>query len=331
VGLQRAVNAQDPTRTITLRNRFNADAVRRFNDLKQVITQSVRDRDVFGLGQPEIISRNVEALGPDDLAGLSQAEKIQAFNEWLEQQEAAGVLQRVPGPGGTTRAWSDQYITSSYQAGLRKSTRDLAAKGIEVPATTVGGTGGVGGVFLTPFHQERVQVLWTETFAALENVTAAMNGQIRRTIAQGMAEGIGPEEMARRIADRVDKVGVTRAKTIARTEVVKSYNTSQVFEYQRAEIVIGEEVFVQWQTAEDERVRDSHQERNGKIYTKEEYLTLIGEPNCRCTGLPYVMSVDGEAEVSSAAETRAREAEQAAKEKAKAAERREERRRQRAA
>jgi hypothetical protein len=282
VRLQRAVNAQDPTRTITLRNRFNADAARRFRDLKRVITESVQNRDVFGLGQPEIVSRNIEALGPDDLAGLSQAEKVQAFNEWLEQQEASGVLQRIPGPAGTTRGWSDQYITSSYQAGLRKSTRDLAAKGIEVPATTIGGVGGLGGVFLSPFHQERVQVLWTETFTALENV-------------------------------------------------VKTYNTAQVFEYQRAEVVIGEEVFVQWQTAEDERVRDSHAARNGNVYTKEEYLTLIGEPNCRCVGLPYVMSVDGEAEVTSAAETRTQEAEQAAKEKAEAAERREERRRQRAA
>jgi SPP1 gp7 family putative phage head morphogenesis protein len=296
-----------------------------------VITQSVRDRDAFGLGQPEIIGRNVEALGPDDLAGLSQAEKVQAFNEWLEQQEAAGILQRVPGPGGTTRGWSDQYITSSYQAGLRKSTQDFAAKGIEVPATIIAGTAGIGGVFLTPFHQERVQILWTETFTALENVTAATNEQIRRIIAQGMAEGIGPEEIARRINNRVDKIGVTRAKTVARTQVVKTYNVAQVMEYQRIETIIGEEVFVQWWTAEDERVRASHRERHDKIYTKEEYLTLIGEPNCRCTGLPYVMSVDGEAEVDSAAATRAREAEQVAKEKAEAAERREERRRQRAA
>lgn len=328
--LQQMVDNVDPTRTLTLRSAFVADATRRFRALAQVITESVVDRDVFQLGRPNIIG-NLEPASPNAFIGLSKAEQITAFNEWLEEQEAAGILEVVPGPAGAQRAWSDQYVRSSYQRGLDKSLRDLRAKGIDVPTTTLGGTGGVGGVLLTPFHQERVQVLFTETFTALENVAAAMNEQIRRVLAQGIAEGIGPEEMARRINDRVDKVGLTRAKLVARTEVVKSYNTSQVAEYQRAETVIGEEVFVQWQTAEDERVRSSHRARNQKIYTKEEYLTLIGEPNCRCTGLPYVMSVDGEAELTSAAETRAIEAEQVAKEKEEAAKRREERRRQRMA
>lgn len=329
--LQKLVNNVDPTRTISLRNAFIADATRRFRALQRVITQSVVGRDIFQLRTPNIIGRNLEPANPNAFSMLTKAEQVQAFNEWLEEQEAAGILEIVPGPGATEGAWSDQYVRSSYQRGLDKSLRELRAKGIDVPVTTVPGVGGVGGVFLSPFHQERVQVLYTETFTALENVTAAMNEQIRRQLALGIAEGIGPEEMARRINDRVDKIGLTRAKLIARTEVVKTYNTAQVAEYQRVENVIGEEVFVQWQTAEDERVRGSHRERNGKIYTKEEYLTLIGEPNCRCTGLPYVISLDGEAELTSAAETRAVEAAQVAKEKEEAAKRREERRRQRMA
>jgi SPP1 gp7 family putative phage head morphogenesis protein len=329
--LQQMVNNVDPTRTLTLRNAFIADATRRFRALQRVITESVVDRDIFQLGSPNIIGRNLEPANPNTFAMLTKAEQVQAFNEWLEEQEAAGILEVMPGPGATEGAWSDQYIRSSYQKGLDKSLRELRAKGIDVPVTTVPGVGGVGGVFLSPFHQERVQVLYTETFTALENVTAAMNEQIRRQLAQGIAEGIGPEEMARRINDRVDKIGLTRAKTIARTEVVKTYNTAQVFEYQRVENIIGEEVFVQWEDADDERVRDSHEERDGNIYTKEEYLMLIGEPNCRCTGLPYIESLDGEAELTSAAETRDAEAKQAAKEKEEAAKRREERRRQRMA
>lgn len=329
--MQRMASNQDPTHTITLRRAFIADLTRRYSALKKVITESVVDRDVFQLGSPSIIGRNLAPANPNTFAGLSPAERITAFSLWLEEQEAAGVLEIVPGPVGTVEPWSNQYIRSSYQKGLQKSMRDLGAKGIDVPATTLPGAGGVGGVFLTPFHQARVQVLFEETFTGLENVTIAMNTQIRRVLAEGMAEGIGPEEMARRINGRVDKIGLTRSKMIARTEVVKTYNTAQVAEFQRAENVIGEEIFVQWWTAEDERVRASHRARHGKIYTKEEYLTLIGEPNCRCTGLPYVMSVDGEAELTTAAETRAAEAEQATREKEEAAKRREDRRRERMA
>lgn len=329
--MQRLAANQDPSSTITLRNAFVADLARRYAALKKVIVESVVDEDIFQLGNSSIISRNLEPANPNTFASLTPAERIAAFDSWLDQQETAGILQRVPGPMGTERAWSDQYITSSYQSGLRRSMRDLEAKGISVPATTLPGAGGVGGVFLTPFHQSRVQVLFEETFLGLDNVTIAMNTQIRRVLAEGIAEGIGPEEMARRINGRVDKIGLTRSKMIARTEIVKTYNTAQTFEFQRIENIIGEEIFVQWQTAEDERVRSSHRARNQKIYTKEEYLTLIGEPNCRCTGLPYVASVDGEAELTSAAETRATEAAQAAKDKEEAAKRREERERRRIA
>lgn len=331
------VSNVDPSHTITLRNAFIADTLRRYNALKRVIVQSVVDEDIFQLGEPTIRRSGVTGLAalqpvnPNTFTSLSPAERIAAFDVWLKEQEAAGVLELVPGPRGTTQAWSNQYVRSSYQRGLQKSLRDLKAKGLEVPGTIISGVGGVGGVFLTPFHQSRIEVLYAETFMGLENITLAMNDQIRRTIAGGIAEGIGPEEMARRINNRVDKIGVTRSKLIARTEVVKTYNTAQVFEFQRVENIIGEEIFVGWWTAEDERVRSSHRARHGKIYTKEEYLTLIGEPNCRCTGLPYVMSVDGEAELTSAAETRAIEAQQLAKDKEEAAKRREERRLKRAA
>ena len=131
-------------------------------------------------------------------------------------------------------------------------------------------------------------------FTELEGITASMDAQIADVLATGIVEGVGPEEMARRINNRVDKIGLTRSRMIARTEVVQTFNQAAAFEYQRASAVIGEEILIQWLTAEDERVRSSHRERNMVVYTQEEYSDLIGEPNCRCAGLPFIESIDGE-------------------------------------
>lgn len=331
--LQRRVTNIDPTRTLAIRNVFIADQTRRYRALMRVIIQSVVTNDALNLSPPlrdELATMAVAPIPAGAFDALTSTEKIAAFNVWLIEQERQGVLEIIPGPQGP-EPYSNQYIRSSYQKGLDKSLRELRAKGIEVPATVLPGAPGVGGVFLAPFHQSRVQLIYGQTFTALERVTEVMNTQIQGVLAQGIAEGVGLEEMARRINNRVDKIGLTRSKLIARTETVKTYNTAQVFEFQRVENIIGEEIFVQWWTAEDERVRSSHRERHGKIYTKADYLTLIGEPNCRCTGLPYVESVDGEADKTTADETRTIEAEQVAKEKQEAAQRKADRQRERLA
>jgi hypothetical protein len=37
----------------------------------------------------------------------------------------------------------------------------------------------------------------------------------------------------------------------------------------------------------------NHRRREGKVFTKSDYLSLLGDPNCRCSGAPYIISVDG--------------------------------------
>ena len=169
-----------------------------------------------------------------------------------------------------------------------------------MPSPTIAGPGGVLGIFHQPFHSERVGLIYTRVFHELEGVTRAMDSQISETLSSGMIEGIGPEEMARRLNGRVDKIGLTRSKLIARTEMVETYNQAAVSEFARASSIIGEPIHVQWWTALDERVRSSHAVRHGKIFTQEEGLQLLGEPNCRCSLLPWIESADGKAKLSKA-------------------------------
>lgn len=275
----------DPSRTLTLRNRWARDLDARFRELRRWVRESVVERDCFGLAldRPVLV---LSAAPPRAFAYRSDAEKIKGFMAWLQEQLRRGVLELTSGtPLNPEAPWTDAYVRSAYAAGLAQARAELRAQGIDLPSfETV--QGGLSGVMYQPVHAERAATLYTRVWEDLQGVTSAMSTQMSRVLSQAMIEGVGPMEMAKRLTERVDAIGIVRARTIARTETIRAHSVASLTEYRAASAVIGKEVKCQWWTALDERVRATHQERHGNVYTEEEVLPLLGEPNCRCSLLP---------------------------------------------
>ena len=211
---------------------------------------------------------------------------------WLKDQQQHNILELVPKPGAaevTTQPWSDIYIRSAYQRGMERGRRDLVNLGVDLPLYE-STPGGLSASFNSPFHAERVGLIYTRTFTDLEGVSQVMDTQISRVLANGLSQGHGPYQLARDINNRVDKIGITRARLIARTETILSHNMAAIGEYAAAEQIIGQEVRVSWLTAGDERVRDKHiawsQKADG--YTRQEAESMLGEPYCRCATIPLI-------------------------------------------
>jgi len=95
--------------------------------------------------------------------------------------------------------------------------------------------------------------IYTRTFNELKGITDAMDQQISRELAEGLARGDGPEVMARRINDRVDKVGLSRARTLARTETIRAHHSATIQEYRNAGVE-GVKIKAEWSTAGDGNV-----------------------------------------------------------------------------
>jgi SPP1 gp7 family putative phage head morphogenesis protein len=140
----------------------------------------------------------------------------------------------------------------------------------------------------------------TSTWQGLSGVTEQVNTQVAGVLADSLASRATLPQTAAAIRDRIDKIGVSRSELIARTETVQSNNMGALAEYDIAAEIIGEPVLVQWQATLDNRVRPHHLARHGKIFTSDEAAVLLGEPNCRCSVLPYIESVEGKAEMSKA-------------------------------
>ncbi len=278
---------QDPSRTITLRRQFIADFTRRFRELKRRIRQYL------------VTDNNLEPITVNVFEYTNSVEKLETFQLWLAQQERELLLETVVVPGAlpipdNQVPWANTYLDSAYQKGIRQARADLTGAGIR--GEVLSGSEGLFASFNAPVHASTIEMIYTRNYNELRGITDAMDQQISRVLAQGMTDGLGVQQIARNINNRVDAIGLSRARTLARTEVVHTFNTAALRTYQGVEDLIGEDVYVKWWTARDDRVRPRHRVRHGKIYLKEDAVKLIGEPNCRCSLLPYVESVEGEVE-----------------------------------
>ncbi len=269
-----AAQRYDPTRTTTLRQQFEADLARRFRAIAKAIRKKIGKEDGFGLKANR---------GEFDFPRSDQ--KVAAFMEWLQQQVSAGVLEVRRGETlqqAGQRAWTNTYIRSAYQKGIAQSASRMRAQGASVAPEWV------ETAFTRPFHADRVGLAYTRTFNDLRGITAEMDKQISRTLANGLAEGRGPMEIARSLVDRVEKIGVTRARMLARTEVVASHAEASLNTYEEAGIE-GVDVEAEFITAGDDKVCPECQAISGTTRTIEQARGVIPvHPGCRCSWVPVV-------------------------------------------
>lgn len=311
VSIYRRINRVDPTRTLTLRNRFEAEMKRRFSDIKKAIKAAIVDSDCFGLVQSQDMIGRLIIQAKLDIPThrqfdfpLSQQKK-DAFMAWLQKQEELGILEtmRLPRIGGSIDSnWSDVFIRDSYQRGVQRARYELTGAGYPVP--TLAETGGLVASMSTPFHIERLGVCYSRCFDQLKGITAAMDSQISAILAQGLADGDNPNVIARKLLDTIDYnpdspyglqirdtlgrfiSGERRARTLARTEIIRSHHLAMVQEYENW-AVEGVRVVAEWVTTGFKVCPECLAMSVAGPYTLEEIKYKIPlHPNCRCCIIP---------------------------------------------
>jgi len=284
--LAQAAENVDPTRTKTLRRDYMAAAYKRFRHLKGLIRKAVVDLDVFELGQgPQ--SQLAELPDRGDFVFKTDAEKVDVFSNWLDGRLKEGILEP---PEQFPDRWQKQYVRRAYNSGVRQAQRKMRQAGMDVPRL---GRAEFRNIFNQPIHKQKLQLLYTRNFKALKNITDEVDGQISRVLTNGLSQGFNPRKMARQLNNRVDKIGITRARTMARTETIYVHNEAALTRYEQMGV---EEVSakVEWLTAGDARVCPECSSLSGTKYTIEEAHGLIPlHPNCRCCWEPATFPQTG--------------------------------------
>ena len=145
-------------------------------------------------------------------------------------------------------------------------------------------------------------IRWTEedllkkVFTASQRTLAKVTSDLNQIITEGYTSGKGINVVANMLTRRFDQLETWEARRIARTEIHNSHNTGVMRIYNE----VGVE-YTQWIAANDDRVRDSHEEINGEIIpmgaTYSNGLEYPGDTNgpieewinCRCSNAPYVI------------------------------------------
>lgn len=301
----------DPTGLTVPRRRFERDMIRRFTELKRAIRAAVVTLDVLGLKNPgnaqslsfvktfapaPLVGDAIPMPAPSAFSYGRASEKVSSFMEWLYQAEQEGILEIMTGTPlemAASSAWQNVYIDTAYQKGMR----DAYSK-----ATKKSGAQYVQSAFNQPVHADAAGLIYTRSYTGLVGITDAMDTAISRTLAQAILEGRGAMDAARMLEDRVDAIGITRARTLARSEMTAAYAEAQLNTYEEIGIE-GVEVEAEFATAGDDSVCPECEELEGKVYSIEESRGVIPvHPNCRCAWIPVVPESSGATAVPASAE-----------------------------
>jgi SPP1 gp7 family putative phage head morphogenesis protein len=296
----------DPTHTTQLRNLFARDMKRRFKELIKVVKEAVVTQDCFGLNYIEIKTQQVVPPGKNAFMFMRDPDKVEAFMRWLRQQEERGILTTAQFEQigrAVNEAWTNMYIADSYKRGIIRARYELKKFG--VPGLDE--TGGLEVSMNTPFHMDRVGLLFTRVFAELTGITAQMDSIISQILSQAMIDGDGIRLIARKLVAAIDGTGLgtlgitdklgrfipaeRRAMMLARTEMIRAFHLAAIQEY-RNWAVAGVYVKAEWMTAGDDKVCEKCASMEGKIFTLDEIEPLIpAHPMCRCVALPFDIEI----------------------------------------
>jgi len=252
---------------------------KRFRLLKGQILKLIIDEDALGL-------RSRRTPVTNRWQFRSDSEGVEAFHDWVLQQSNEGVI----GSNVSGDNWMTNYIEEAHEKGKARAFDDYR-KGYAQDASTADFYLGSKQEFLrSAFDRavsaDKVRLLASRAYTDLVNVTATMATQMRRTLTDGIIRGDSPRKVARELNRTVDKIGATRARTIARTETIRAHAEGQLDALEKLGVEeLG--VLVEWSSTGDDRVCQLCLPLDGvTLKLKEARGMLPRHPNCRCAWIP---------------------------------------------
>ena len=156
-------------------------------------------------------------------------------------------------------------------------------------------------IFKTHIKEDTIKYLEKTVFTGSESTLKRIGERLFKIIKEtSEIQGKGINEVAKEIQKEYTQLSKTEAKRIARTEANKAKETANYTQLLNDETI----EYVQWITADDNRVRETHEEQNGMItrigntfpngciYPSDPNAEPSESINCRCTLVAYYFNVN---------------------------------------
>lgn len=190
----------DPTGTGPIRVKWAGTARIKWQQLRALTREMLVTNDLLQLKAMGLLALTNPAI-------IGGGSKITSFQAWFDLALEKVVLE-------STGTWMRQYVDRAYAAGQ--------AFGQQVV--------GVGLVNLNAQH--RTDTIAQLATIELQGVMEAVSQQAVRAVANGIINGQKPLDIVRAIYAIIDKVGVTRTRTMIELVTVKAYNEAVLDVYE---------------------------------------------------------------------------------------------------
>lgn len=182
------------------------------------------------------------------------------------------------------------YVKAAYQQGTGKANASIAnqsklyaeARPLETLLTS-------------PPYLKRLGLLRGREFNEMAGIVGDIKTTLARTLTQGLADGVGPLEIGRRITESTGVVE-NRANRIARTETGEALREGRLAETEDAQS-LGINVGVMHLSALSPTSRQGHVARHGWVGTVAEerawYAEGANKINCKCSPSEMLLDDDG--------------------------------------
>lgn len=272
---------RDPTGTADVRRRFRGEMERRFRALRSATAAAIAEQNALGVGRVSVGSIMASALS------RASSERVLVFQKWFDEALKQVVL-------GNDGAWMLPHVRLAYGRALRRAER-ITGKG-------------------TQMDDAKVRALHSVAFVELQGVVEAVSQQAVREVGAGMLQNKSQAAVVRAVSDRIEKIGVQRARALVNFSVVQAFTegTLDAFEESgvkrvgvvaerlvpRPKVRVGDarrgggrreprEELVEILTAGDDEVCEECEDLAKGTYTIGEARGLIpAHPNCRCAVVP---------------------------------------------
>ena len=308
--------------------------------LKGIPSKSEHEQEVFvvhnvGNEEPELTEADIQRLAKQFLDELheehkdepvanatprfdfmSNPEAAKAFQVWVKRLLQSEIV------GKTEDELWKRFVKEAFNKGAGRSWEDVKRAAIKPgEAPLMDPESGWGKLsdfyqgskdeflrtsFMRPVGIEKVKVLAHRAFTDLSGVTDSMATKMSRSLLDGFIQGTHPMTLAKSMAEEVG-IGLSRAQTIARTEISRAYVEGQLDAFEQLGVQkLG--VMVEWQTRaagypdqyEEMRICELCQDLEGIVLDIDEAHGMFPRhPNCGCVLVSANVGEDEEDQVRS--------------------------------
>lgn len=202
--------------------------------------------------------------------------------------------EQILGPDGTLQSlwFLDAYVEPAYRQGTAQAYTNFSVQS----AAYVADKPLLEMVYQSQAYQTRIGLVRAREFELMKGLDAGAKDVLGRTLAQGMAEGRGPIDIARSITERVG-VEQARALRIARTEINYALRTARLDEAQDTQERLGIRTMMMHLSALSATTRPTHRARHAKLYTIQQcrdwWAISPNMINCKCSTTEVLVKADG--------------------------------------